>query len=63
MSIILFWGIVGFGVSAWVIYMVARERGAVLWVRLGGIAMIFFVLLGLWGLVRYGVALAHSFGR
>jgi hypothetical protein len=58
-SVILAWGIVGFGVTAWAVYMVARERGVVLWVRLGAIAMALFLLLGLWDLMRYGVVLGR----
>jgi hypothetical protein len=63
MSVILACGIVGFGVVAWVVYLVARERGAAVWLRLGSIAVILFLLLGLWAVVRYGVALGHWFRR
>lgn len=63
MSVILALGVVGFGVAAWAVYMVARERGAAVWARLGSMAMILFLLLGVWGLVRYGVALGHWFRR
>lgn len=63
MSVILACGVVGLGVVAWVVYLVARERGAAVWVRLGSIAVILFLLLGLWAVVRYGVAAGHWFRR
>lgn len=55
----LAWGVVVFALAAWLVHLILRERGASVWIRLGSIALGFFVLLGLWGVLRYLVSVVR----
>ena len=59
MTAILAWGVVISFLIAWLVFLIAGEKGGSIWIRLGAVSASLVFLLGLWGLVRYGVALVH----
>ena len=63
MNTILCFGILAFGAAAWLIYMLSPEKGGPLQARLWGMSLGFVVLLGIWGVFKYGIAVFHWFGR
>lgn len=49
----LAWGVILFMAAAWLVHVIAPNKGANIWIRLGSIALGLFMLLGLWGLVTW----------